>query len=137
MLKFASLFAGSATALALLLPQYVPMMRPDAPTPVRAAPPAKEASAAPVEAVRQPYFGEKSLAADPRGQYSVDALVGGQSVRMLVDTGASMVVISAALAARLGLSFETAKKMRTHTANGDSVAAETVLPSIDLGGLYM
>ena len=136
MLKSASLFAGSALALALLLPQYAPFMQPEkpAPAPVGAAP---TSAPAPVEAVRRDVFGEKSIAADERGQYSVDALVRGQSVRMLVDTGASMVVISAAVAARIGLSFEAGKKWRIHTANGDSFAAEAVLPSIDLGGLYM
>ena len=48
-------------------------------------------------------YREASLAADARGQYAADALVDGLSVRMLVDTGASVVTISAATAARLGL----------------------------------
>ena len=98
---------------------------------------ARTLAPAPVEQVRRDLFGEKSIAADARGQFTVDALVAGQSVRMLVDTGATMVVISAAVAARIGLSFEAGKKWRMHTANGDSFAAEAVLPSIDLGGLYM
>ena len=136
MLKSVSLFAGSALALALLLPQYAPFMQPEKPAPafIRSAPPP---TAQVVEAVRRDLIGEKSVAADEKGQYSVDALVRGQSVRMLIDTGASMVVISAAVAARIGLSFEAGKKWRMHTANGDSFDAEAVLPSIDLGGLYM
>ena len=56
---------------------------------------------------------------------------------MLVDTGATMVVISANVADRLGLSVESGKKWRMHTANGDTFATETVLPSLDLGAIYM
>ncbi|MDE3176058.1 MAG: TIGR02281 family clan AA aspartic protease [Pseudomonadota bacterium] len=137
MLKFATLFAGSAIVLALLLPQYVPFMQADRPAPAPARAAARPPEAPAQVAVRRDLVGEKSLAADAGGQYSVDALVAGQSVRMLVDTGATMVVISAALAARIGLSFEAGKKWRLHTANGESVAAEAMLPNIDLGGLYM
>ena len=136
MLKPAFLFAGSAIALALLLPQYLPLTPSPPAARVRAVRAAAE-PAPPVAETARVNFGEKSLAADPGGQYSVDALVGGQSVRMLVDTGATMVVISAEVADRLGLSFEAGKKWRVQTANGESVAAETVLPSIDLGGIYM
>jgi aspartyl protease family protein len=56
---------------------------------------------------------------------------------MLVDTGATMVMISADLADRLGLSAAGGRKWKIRTANGDSVATETVLPSIDLGTIYM
>ena len=44
---------------------------------------------------------------------------------MLVDTGATMVVISAQLADRIGLSVKSGKKWRMHTANGDTLATET------------
>jgi aspartyl protease family protein len=56
---------------------------------------------------------------------------------MLVDTGASMVMISARLADRLGISPEAGPKWRVQTANGFSTATPTVLPSIDLGSIYM
>ena len=56
---------------------------------------------------------------------------------MLIDTGATMVVISADVADRLGLSVESGRKWRVHTANGDAYATEAVLPSIDLGTVYM
>ena len=56
---------------------------------------------------------------------------------MLVDTGATMVVISAQLADRIGLSVESGKKWRMHTANGDTLATETTLASLDLGSIYM
>ena len=48
-------------------------------------------------------YREALLQADERGQYAADALVDGLPVRMLVDTGASDVFVSASTAARLGL----------------------------------
>lgn len=134
MLKIALIFAGAAGALALFAPQLLLSLQP-AP-----APPVAVAEAAPAEPApprTSDGNGEKSIAADAGGQYSLDALIGGQNVHMLVDTGATMVVISAAVADRLGLSVESGRKWRVHTANGDSFATEAVLPSVDLGTIYM
>ena len=135
MLKTALIFAGGACVLALFAPQLLLSLQ-SAPSP---APPVAAAEASPVEPARQPSdgYGEKSIAADAGGQYSLDVLIGGQNVHMLVDTGATMVVISAAVADRLGLSPEAGRKWRVHTANGDSIATEAVLPSVDLGTIYM
>jgi aspartyl protease family protein len=137
MLKIAFVFAGAACLMALFAPQLLLSLQPPAAPPARAS----VAAAAPVEAPRPPQpsdgYGEKSIAADAGGQYSLDVLIGGQSVHMLVDTGATMVVISAAVADRLGLSVESGRKWRVHTANGDSIATEAVLPSVDLGTIYM
>lgn len=136
MLKTALLFAGAACALALFAPQLLLNLQPAAAPPARASVVAATPDEAPAPAAPDAY-GEKSIAADARGQYSLDLLIGGQSVHMLVDTGATMVVISAAVADRLGLSVEAGRKWRVHTANGDSIATETVLPSVDLGTIYM
>jgi len=139
MLKIAVRFAVAATALALVAPQllgdWMGLQPPAASAPARAtaAPsPQRAAAEAPAD-----LHGEKSIAADAGGQFSTDALIGGQSVRMLVDTGATMVVISAKLADRLGLSPEAGRKWQVHTANGDAFATETLLPSVDLGTVYM
>jgi aspartyl protease family protein len=133
MLRIAFGFAAAAIALACFAPQLLLTFQPGRPvatTQTVAAPQAERASAE--DGAR-----EQSIAADAGGQYSVDALVGGQSVHMLVDTGATMVVISAEVADRIGLSVESGRKWRVHTANGDAVATETVLPSLDLGTIYM
>jgi aspartyl protease family protein len=82
-------------------------------------------------------YREASLAADSRGQYAAHALVDGLPVRMLVDTGASVVAISAATAARLGLVPAPGPKWRLRTANGESVASPVVLESVSFGGLYL
>src|SRR5262249_1083047 len=80
---------------------------------------------------------EAMLRADGRGQYAADALIDGQPVRMLVDTGASEVVVSASTAARLGLVPSGGRRRWIQTANGGSTATPTILRSVSLGGLYM
>jgi aspartyl protease family protein len=82
-------------------------------------------------------YREASLDADQRGQYAAGVLVDGFPVRMLVDTGASDVFVSASTAKRLGLSPSGGRKRGIQTANGQSTATPTVLRSISLGGLYM
>ncbi len=132
MLKIALLFAAGAGALALFAPQLLLSLQP--------APAARVAVAgiAPVAPARvSDGNGERRVAADAGGQYSLDVLIDGQSVHMLVDTGATMVVISAAVADRLGLSPEAGRKWRVHTANGDTFATEALLPSVDLGTIYL
>ncbi|HXT09503.1 MAG TPA: TIGR02281 family clan AA aspartic protease [Roseiarcus sp.] len=133
MLKIALIFAAAAGALGLLAPQLLLRLQP---APAAGVAVAAAAPAAPAQR-RADGFGEKSIAADAGGQYSLDVLIGGQNVHMMVDTGATMVVISAAVADRLGLSPEAGRKWRVHTANGDSIATEALLPSVDLGTIYM
>ena len=139
MLKSAVFFASSAIAMVFVVVLFAPgLFSGDAPPPRPVAQRAEAATAAPAAAAaRADLFNEKSIPADAGGQYSVDVLIDGQSVRMLVDTGATMVVISADLADRLGLNPEGGQKWKVQTANGVSVATATVLPSIDLGTIYM
>jgi aspartyl protease family protein len=136
MLKVALFFAAAACALAMFAPQFLMDLQRAGAPPARAG-----VSAAspydPPRPARTEEGGERSIAADAGGQYSLDVLIGGQNVRMLVDTGATMVVISAAVAARLGLSLDAGRKWRVHTANGDAFATEAVLPNVDLGTIYM
>jgi len=136
MLKNALMFAAAATVIAMFAPQLLAGYMP-APAPTPAPTAAAQAAAPVVETARADMHGERSIPADSGGQFSVNALIGGQSVPMLVDTGATMVVISAEVADRLGLSVESGRKWRVHTANGDTFATEALLPNIDLGTVYM
>ena len=77
------------------------------------------------------------LQADERGQYAADALVNGLPVRMLVDTGASDVVVSALTATRLGLVPSGGRPRAIKTANGMSTATPALLSHLSFGGLYM
>lgn len=82
-------------------------------------------------------YREALLEADQRGQYAADVLINGSPVRMLVDTGASEVCLSASTAARLGLVPTSGQRYTIKTANGMSTAAPTRLRNLSLGGLYM
>ena len=96
----------------------------EAPSPV---PPQRESSG----------YREALLEADQRGQYAAEALVNGVPVRMLIDTGATEVCVSASTARRLGLSSSGGRKRVMQTANGQSTASPTVLRSVSLDGLYL
>lgn len=149
MIKNAMTFAISGIVLALAAPTFVPYLsKVIAGPPPRLAPAKPEvqlppvstrqaATAAPQRTVSEG-FREVSIPADPGGQYSADVLIEGQRVHMLVDTGATMVSISASLASRLGVVAESGKpKWRVHTANGDAVATPAMLRNVSLGGIFM
>lgn len=67
------------------------------------------------------------------GHYSAEALINGERVRVLVDTGATGVAISQHVADRLGLASTNA--INTHTANGDAVSYLVRLKTVQLGGI--
>ena len=143
MLKNALVFAAGALAVALLIPLAFPNLTVGPPPPPSAA---ASLASAHVAAIASPVvappdgdgFRQTSIAADGGGQFSTDVLIGGERVHMLVDTGATMVSISADVAARLGVRPDPAKpKWRIHTANGESIASPATLRSVSFGGLYM
>ncbi len=137
MIRGAVLFAIGALAVATLAASYLPgPAGPPAAPALAAARPADEP--APRVADGEPSgFRETSLQADSRGQYAADVLVNGLPVRMIVDTGASVVAISASTAARLGLAPGPGPKWRIKTANGESTASPVTLGTVSFGGLYM
>ncbi len=51
----------------------------------------------------RPGYREASIAADRGGQYRATALVEGQDVDVMVDTGATVVALTAETASRLGV----------------------------------
>jgi aspartyl protease family protein len=74
-----------------------------------------------------------TLKRGPDGHYSAEALINGERVRVLVDTGATGVAISQHVADRLGLVSTDA--INTHTANGNAVSYLVRLKSVQLGGI--
>ena len=73
------------------------------------------------------------LVGDRRGHYSVVGRIDGEPVEFLVDTGASTVALSEALAERLGL--PAGRSVRVQTASGPVVARQTTLGRLSLGPL--
>ncbi|MFZ6656895.1 retropepsin-like aspartic protease family protein [Undibacterium sp. TJN19] len=58
------------------------------------------------------------LKAGDRGHFMAPAVINGVSVNMLVDTGASVVVLPASDAIRMGLNYKQGAPGRANTANG-------------------
>jgi len=67
------------------------------------------------------------------GHYRSEALINGEKVDVLVDTGATGVTISQSIADKLNL--KSIDAISTRTANGDSVGYMVRLDSIKLGGV--
>ena len=67
------------------------------------------------------------------GHYRTEALINGQKVNVLIDTGATGVAISQAVADKLNL--KSINAIRTNTANGDSIGYMVRLESVKLGGV--
>ena len=83
-------------------------------------------------------YREKTLSPDSAGEYWVEGLVEGASVRFLVDTGATYVSLSSDMAARAGVRPDSsAPQARMQTANGMSDAYQVTLKNISLGSMYM
>jgi len=78
------------------------------------------------------------LAAADNGHYFVDASVSGRPVRFVVDTGASLVVLSAETARRLNLKPAPGEFVgQSRTANGVVAFAPVRLPEIRIGSIRL
>jgi aspartyl protease family protein len=76
------------------------------------------------------------LDGDPRGHFRVDARIDGRSIDLLVDTGASLVVINESSAARLGIFPRPSDYVgRSQTANGVSKFAPVRLGRVEVNGI--
>ena len=146
MLKNALTFAGAALGLVLLAPYFLPavhstaqqMGASQASAPMGNAPANVSIATSDASARGGDGFREKSVPADARGQYWLDGLVDGASARFVVDTGASMVSISADLAARLGaVDSPNATHYRMNTANGETTTYSVHLRHLDLGSIVL
>lgn len=79
--------------------------------------------------------GDASLVKSADGHFWAEALVNGQRVRFLVDTGATTVALTLADAERLGLGPNTLEYgYKVSTANGEARAARIKLASVQVAG---
>ena len=79
--------------------------------------------------------GSVTLAADSMGHFVASGQINGTSVRMLVDTGATLVSIPGSEAQRIGLDYHNGSVLRVSTANGNSVGYRVKLDRIRIGEL--
>jgi len=141
MLKNALIFAIAALTIAFAVPSLMVGLggraAPGAPTsvPLVQAPAAVATVAA---ANPAPSYRAASIAADTGGQYRARALIEGQDVEVMIDTGATVVALTSETAARLGVAVDLSRpRWKMNTANGVALATPVTLRSINLGAIYM
>jgi len=78
-----------------------------------------------------------TLSADERGHFVVQGQINGGTMRMLVDTGASMVSMSAADAIRLGIDYKKGQPGYVNTANGVAPVYQVKLDSVKVGDIVL
>jgi aspartyl protease family protein len=76
-----------------------------------------------------------TLSADPGGHFIAMGTINGGSVRFLVDTGATLIALSAADARRLGIDYRKGQRGQVQTANGAVAAYRVTLDSVRVGGI--
>ncbi len=82
--------------------------------------------------------GEARFHANRGGDYVVEARIDGTRVMMLVDTGASDVMLTPRDAARVGITVDPGDFTRIYqTANGPAAAAPVTLPRLTVGGVTL
>jgi aspartyl protease family protein len=78
-----------------------------------------------------------TLAADARGHFFAEASVNDVPMRFVVDTGASVVVLSAADASRLGVDWRHGPRRMIQTANGATAGYLVKLDKVKVGGIEL
>ena len=77
------------------------------------------------------------LSADPRGHFMTTGQINGQAVQFLVDTGASMVSISATEARRIGVNYLKGERGFATTANGVASVYKVKLDTVRVGEISL
>lgn len=78
-----------------------------------------------------------TLQPDGRGHYIVHGQINGGTVRMLVDTGASLVAMSADDAVRLGIDYKKGQQGHANTANGLVTIYRVTLNHVKVGDIQL
>ena len=76
-----------------------------------------------------------TLAADARGHFFTDAMINGMPMRFLVDTGASVVALSAGDASRLGIDWRKGQRVTLQTASGPTAGYLVQFDSLKVGAI--
>lgn len=77
------------------------------------------------------------LSADTRGHFVSEGAVNGLQVRFLVDTGASVVALPAADAARMGIDYRKGERGLVQTAGGTAPVYRVTLDQVKLGAIEL
>ena len=104
------------------------------PSAAQERPVSAKAAIVPAPAVVAPGSDAREFPRAADGLFYVTANVNGQPVRFLVDTGASVVVLSPHDAARTGLADQARYTAHIDTANGSAPMAWTTIERVEIGG---
>lgn len=77
------------------------------------------------------------LSADPQGHFISMGAVNGNSVNFLLDTGASVVTLSASEASRMGINYKAGETVGASTANGVISAWRVIFNNVKLGNISL
>lgn len=77
------------------------------------------------------------LTADARGHFITMGNINGAPVRMMVDTGATAVSMSAEEAWRIGLSYLNGERVRLSTANGIVTGYRVMFDTVEVGNITL
>ena len=78
-----------------------------------------------------------TLQADSRGHFTAEGQINGGLIRMLVDTGATMVVLPASDALRLGINYRKGQVGLVNTANGMTQVYVVRLDTVKIGDIEL
>lgn len=78
-----------------------------------------------------------SLVADPRGHFYAELTINGVTERGMIDTGATLVALSAATAAKMGISSSGAVVGAATTANGKVATLNKMVPRMKIGSIVL
>lgn len=136
MLKFAAFAAVGAVCAAGAAQAVVMLSHPSSAPELRQAQSAVAAAAVDATPASDPTGGTGAeIVKSADGHYWAEAVVDGERVKFLVDTGATAVALTADDARRLGFSPAGLDyNYKVMTANGEARAAEIRLASISIGG---
>ena len=77
------------------------------------------------------------LTAQSGGHFHANGSINGQSVRFMVDTGATMVVMDKYEAERLGIDYKNGRRGMSRTANGEIAVYAAKLASVRIGDVQV
>jgi len=84
---------------------------------------------------KRPLETSVSIIRNGTGQYLTRGTINGQSVRLLVDTGANIVALNASIAASLGLDVSQGTRVNVSTAGGVTESRLITLDVIQVGNI--
>jgi aspartyl protease family protein len=126
-------FAAAALVAGMIIPHYAEQMRSQSEQPAPKALTAARATAQPRSAS---YSDSVEVPRDAMGHFNVDGRVNGRSLQFVIDTGASLIALTADNAAQLGIHpAESEYTVTLRTANGTVRAAPTMLDMVEVGDI--